>query len=63
MKKLRNILENRIWILTAVMLAALLMLSNGSTLFQSSLALEQNVRCGLVEHVHGEECYHREILT
>lgn len=62
MRKLRNILENRIWILAAVMLTALLVLSNGSELFQSSMALEQNARCGLTEHVHGEECYYRDIL-
>ena len=62
MRKLRNILEKRIWILAAVMLTAFLVLSNGSELFQSSMALEQNARCGLTEHVHGEECYYRDIL-
>ena len=62
MKRAWNILHNRIWILSAVLLILLLSLQNGRNLFLSALALEQEVRCGITEHVHTEDCYLDDIL-
>lgn len=62
MKRAWNILHNRIWIWAAVMLVMLLTLQSGKTLFLSALALEQEVRCGITEHVHTEDCYLDDIL-
>ena len=54
--------NNRIWVL--VVLAVLLVISavGASSAFTSSLALEQEARCGMEEHVHTEECYMDDIL-
>lgn len=62
MKRAWNVLHNRIWILAAVMLALFFSLQNSSSLFLPALALEQQARCGIVEHVHTEDCYLDDIL-
>lgn len=62
MKRLKHILNNRIWIWTAALLFVLAALPGAGELFLSSLALEQQVRCNIMEHVHTEECYVGEVL-
>ena len=62
MRRVWNVLHNRIWILAAVMLALFFSLQNSRSLFLPALALEQQARCGIPEHVHTEDCYLDDIL-
>ena len=62
MKK-RNQFKNRIWIIAASVLVALTTTLNVQAAVLSSVALEQQVRCGLEEHIHTQECYLDELLV
>lgn len=55
-----SLFYNLIWILVILTVVALSLLG-GSRL--ESLALEQNVRCGMTEHAHTEDCYAGSVLT
>lgn len=61
MKK-RYQFKNRIWIIAASVLVALTTTLNVKAAVFSSVALEQQVRCGLEEHIHTQECYLDELL-
>ena len=62
MKK-RYQFKNRIWIIAASVLVALTTTLNVQAAVFSSVALEQQVRCGLEEHIHTRECYLDELLV
>ena len=62
MKK-RYQFKNRIWIIAASVLVALTTTLNVQAAVFSSVALEQQVRCGLEEHIHTQECYLDELLV
>lgn len=56
--------NNRIYVWIIGLLVALVVLSAAGvrSAFTESLALEQNPRCGLKEHVHMNECYVGDLL-
>ena len=56
--------NNRIyaWILGLLAALALFSAAGIRSAFTESLALEQNPRCGLEEHVHNNECYVGDLL-
>lgn len=48
---------NRIWLPVAVLLTVLLAIVSVRGVSVQALALEQEARCGIEEHVHGDVCY------
>lgn len=62
MRRRRNRSENRIWIIFGAVLVVCLSICAIRSTFVSSVALEQEARCGAEEHIHGEECYTDDLL-
>ncbi len=48
---------------TVLLLSVAFILVNAYASMQSTIALEQEVRCGIEEHLHSEACYTGDILT
>ena len=49
--------------LLITVLSVAFLLINAYASMQSSVALEQEVRCGITEHLHGDACYNGDILV
>ena len=53
----RSGIYNRIWLPVALVLTVLLGIISFKGMYVQALALEQQARCGIEEHIHGDGCY------
>lgn len=53
---------NRIWLPAALLLTVLLSVTSFRSMRVQALALEQQARCGIVEHTHTQSCYRENTL-
>ena len=59
----RSGIYNRIWLPAALLLIVLLSVTSFRNMRVQALALEQQARCGIEAHTHGEACYRGDTLT
>ena len=59
----RFVRYNRIWLPVAILLIVMLSLLSLNSITVQALALEQEARCGIEEHIHGQECYQGDKLV
>ena len=59
----RFVRYNRIWLPVAILLIVLFSTLSLNGVTVQALALEQEVRCGIEEHIHGQECYQGDKLV
>ena len=54
--------KNRILLLLLLLISVMFSLQGCKAVGQTTIALEQSVRCGMEEHIHGEDCYLGDVL-
>ncbi len=59
----RSGIYNRIWLPVALVLTVLLGIISIDGLSVQALALEQQARCGIEAHTHGDDCYKNDIFV
>ncbi len=63
MKKILDAIKNRILIAVPLLLAVVFSIYGFFAAQEDSIALEQLPRCGMVEHIHSEECYLEDFIV
>ncbi len=60
---MKSFLKKTLVVCAVLLLSVAFILVNAYASMQSSIALEQKVRCGIDEHIHTESCYTGDIIT